>query len=135
MYYHENNNDDKFILMWFIDVSDNVHGTTDGEKDGDQNDSSCLCDDHGKSFFILKNYQNCMTYEVNCSISWYHFLYDFMMLHVCYIYCDILNYHVIMSHNIYIHISIINFQCIQFEMILHDSSTYQTFNNIIHNSY
>ena len=82
MYYHENNNDDKFILMWFIDVSDNVCGTTDGEKDGDQNDSSCLCDDHGKSFFILKNYQNCMTYEVNCSTSWYHFLYDFMMLHI-----------------------------------------------------
>ena len=82
MYYHENNNDDKFILMWFIDVSDNVHGTTDGEKDGDENVSSGLCDNPGKSFFILKKYQNCMRYEVNCSISWYHFLYDFW----CYMY-------------------------------------------------
>ena len=30
MYYHENNNDYKFILMWFIDISDEVHGSTDG---------------------------------------------------------------------------------------------------------
>ena len=58
-------------------------------------------------FCILKNYQTWMTYEVNCSIYWYDFLYDFVMLHVCYIYCDILNYDVIMSHHTY---SYINYQ-------------------------
>ena len=80
MYYYENNNDNKFILMWFIDVSDNVWHSKDGEKDSDENDSSCLFDDPGKSFFILQNYQNCMRYDVNCSISWYH-------LFVCF--CDV----------------------------------------------
>ena len=75
-----------------------------------------------------------MTYEVNCSIYWYDFLYDFVMLHVCYIYCDILNYDVIILHHTY---SYINYQfwCIHFEINLHDLSTFHTFNNIIHNSY
>ena len=54
MYYHENNNDYEFILMWFIDNGDDVHGSTDAEHDGDQNDTSCVCDDPGKSFLILK---------------------------------------------------------------------------------
>ena len=137
MYYHENNNDYKLILMWFIDVSDNVHGLTDGETDGHQKDSSCVCDDPGKSFLYLKIIKIGWHMRLIVVFLGMTFLYDFVMLHVCYIYCDILNYHVIMSHNIYIyiHISIINFQCIQFEMILHDSSTYQTFNNIIHNWY
>ena len=48
MYYYENNNDNKFILMWFIDVSDHVQHSKDGEKDGDENDSSCLFDNPGK---------------------------------------------------------------------------------------
>ena len=39
MYYHENNNDYKFILMWFIDIGDYVHGSTGTEHDGDQNDT------------------------------------------------------------------------------------------------
>ena len=132
MYDHGNHNDYKLILMWFIDMSDDVCGSRDGEQDGDRNDSLCACDDPGKSFCILENYQNWMTYEVNFSIYWYDFLYDFLMLHVCDIYCDILNYDVIMSHYTY---SYINFQSIQFEMILHDSPTYHTFNNIIYNSY
>ena len=42
MYYHENNDNYKLILMWFIDISDNMHGSTDGEEDGNQNDSSCV---------------------------------------------------------------------------------------------
>ena len=36
MYYHENNNDYKFILMCFINNGDDVHGSTDAEHDGDQ---------------------------------------------------------------------------------------------------
>ena len=134
MYYHENNNDYKLILMWFIDFSDDIHGSTDGEQDGDKNDTSYACDDPGKSFLILKKYQNWMTYEVNCSIYWYDFLYDFVMIHVCYIYCDILNYDVIMSHDTYSYISY-QFSVHTFWDHLHDSSTYHTFNNIIHNSY
>ena len=105
MYYHEQNNDYKLILMWFIDISDVVSGSTDGEQDVDKNATSCVCDDPGKSFLILKNYENCMTYKVNCSIYWYDFLYGFVMLHICYIYCDILNYDVIMSHHTYCYIN------------------------------
>ena len=60
MYYYENNNDNKFIFMWFIDVSHDVQGNEDGRKDSDENDSSVLFDDPGKSFFILQNSQNCM---------------------------------------------------------------------------
>ena len=56
MYYHENNDDYKFILMWFIDIGDEVHGSTGKEHDGDQNDTSCVYDDPGKSFLILKSY-------------------------------------------------------------------------------
>ena len=107
MYYHENNDVYKFALVWFIDIGDEVHGSTGEEHDGDQSDISCVCDDPGKSFLILKSYQNWMTYEVNCSIYWYDFPYDFVMLHVYYIYVDILNYDVTISHHTY---SYINYQ-------------------------
>ena len=36
MYYYENNNDNKFIFMWFIDVSHNVQGNEDDRKDSDE---------------------------------------------------------------------------------------------------
>ena len=58
MYYYENNNDNKFIFMWCIDVSHNVQCNEDGRKDNDENDSSALFDDPGISFFILQNSQN-----------------------------------------------------------------------------
>ena len=105
MYYYENNDDYKFILMWFIDIGDEVHGLTGEENDGDQNDTSCVSEDTGKSFLIFKSYQNWMKYEVNCSIYWYNFVYDFVVLHVCYIYCDILNDDVTISHHIYAYIN------------------------------
>ena len=41
MYYHENKDDYKFILMWFIDIGDEVHGLTGEENDTDPNDTSC----------------------------------------------------------------------------------------------
>ena len=105
MYYQENNDCSKFILMWFIDIGDEVHGLRREENDGDQNDTSCVCDDPGKSFLILKSYQNWMTYEVNSSIYWHNFVYDFVMLCVCYIYFNILNYDVTISHHIYSYIN------------------------------
>ena len=135
MYYHENNDDYKFILMWFIDVHGEVHGVISTEHDRDNNCTSNVCEDHGKSFLILKSYQNWMTYEVNCSICWHNFVYDFLMLHVCYIYCDILNYDATISHHTHMHISIVNFCCIHFEIILNISSICYTFNNTIHTSY
>ena len=79
--------------------------STGEENDGDQNHTSCVCDDPDKSFLILKGYQNWMTYEVNCSIYWQNFVYDFVMLHVCYIYFDILNYDVTISHHTYSYIN------------------------------
>ena len=36
------------ILMWFIDLSDAVHGVTSEEHDGDKNHTSHECEDHGK---------------------------------------------------------------------------------------
>ena len=97
MNYNENNDDYKFILMWFIDLGDEVHGLTGVENDSDQNSTSCVCDNPGKSFLILKK----LTYEVNCSNYWHSFVHDFVMLHVCYIYVDILNYDVTISHHTY----------------------------------
>ena len=68
MYHHENNDDYKFILMGFIDIDDEIHDLTDEQNDSDQNGTSCVCDDPGKSFLILISYKNWMAYEVNCSI-------------------------------------------------------------------
>ena len=48
MYYHENDDDYKFILMWFIDIGDAVHGATSEEHDGDKNHTSHECEGHGE---------------------------------------------------------------------------------------
>ena len=44
MYNHENNDDYKFILMWLIDIDDEVHNLTDEQNDSDQNGTSSVCD-------------------------------------------------------------------------------------------
>ena len=59
IYNHENNDDYKFILMWFIDIADEVHDLTHEQNDGDQNGTSSVCDDPGKSFLILTGYKIC----------------------------------------------------------------------------
>ena len=102
MHYHENNDDYKFNLMWFVDLGDEVHGVTSEEYDGDD---KSVCENHDKLFLILTSYQNWITYEVNCSIYCHNFVYDFVMLHVYYIYCDILNYDVTISHHTYAYIN------------------------------
>ena len=43
MYYYENHDDYKFILMWFIDLDDEVYGLTSAEHDGDHNSTSHVC--------------------------------------------------------------------------------------------
>ena len=74
MYNHENNDDYKIILMWFIGIADEVYDLRDEQNDGDQNGASSVCDDHGKSFLILISYKNWVTYEVNCSIYWQNYV-------------------------------------------------------------
>ena len=63
MYYNENNDDYKFILLWCIDLGDEVYGLTGEEHNSDHNSTSCVCEDPGKSFLILTSYQNLITYE------------------------------------------------------------------------
>ena len=36
MYHHEHNDDDKFILMWFIDIVDEVHDLACEQNDSDK---------------------------------------------------------------------------------------------------
>ena len=64
MYNHENNDDYKVILMWFIDIDDEVHDLTDEQNDGDQSGTWSVCDDPGKSFLVLISYKNWMMFEV-----------------------------------------------------------------------
>ena len=47
MYGHENGDDCRFILMWFIDLGDAVHGATSAEHDDDKNHTSHECENHG----------------------------------------------------------------------------------------
>ena len=79
MYHHQHHDDYKFVVMWFLDIADEVHDLTCAQNDGDENGISSVCNDPGKSFLILKNYHNWMTYEVNCSIYWQHFVYYCVM--------------------------------------------------------
>ena len=51
--------------MVYRSWDDAVHGVTSAEHDGDNNHTSCECEDHGKSFLILISYQNWITYKVN----------------------------------------------------------------------
>ena len=48
MYYHDKDDDNKFILMWFIDFGDVVYGGSSEEHYGEKNDVSNACEDHGK---------------------------------------------------------------------------------------
>ena len=62
MYYHENNDDYKFILTYFIDTDHAVQNARDGNSDGNKNNVLSISDDHGKSFLICRVYQNCRSY-------------------------------------------------------------------------
>ena len=48
MYYNENDDNGKFILMWFIGFGDAVYCVTTEEHDADKNDVSNVSEDHGK---------------------------------------------------------------------------------------
>ena len=105
MYNHEYNDDYKVLLMWFLDIDDAVYGLRDEQHDGDKNCMSSICDDPVKLFLILISYRKCMRYEVNCSIYWQSFVYDFLVLHLCCTYFNIVNYDVTISHKAYSYIN------------------------------
>ena len=70
IYYHEHHDDYKFIVMWFIDIADDVHDVICAQHDGDETGISSVCDDSGKLCLMLKNYQTWMPDKVHCSIYW-----------------------------------------------------------------
>ena len=80
--------------MWFIDIDDAVYGLWDEQHDGDMTGMLSICDDPVKLFLIPISYRMYMRYEVNWSIYWQSFVYDFLMLQLCYTYFNIVNYDV-----------------------------------------
>ena len=54
MYYHEHHDDYKFIVMWFIDIADDVHDMICGQNDIDEKGISSVCDDSGKECLMLE---------------------------------------------------------------------------------
>ena len=86
MYNDEHNDDYNVVLMWFLDIDDVVHSSRDEEHDGDQTGMSCICGDTVKLFLMCISYRMYMTYEVNCDMYWQSLVYDFLMLHLCFIY-------------------------------------------------
>ena len=69
-----------------------VYGSRDEEHDGDQIGMSSICGDPFKFFLICISCRTYMRYEVNCSMYCQSFVYDFLMLHLCYTYFNIVNY-------------------------------------------
>ena len=57
------------------------------------------------------------------------------MLHLCYIYFDILNYDVTVLHKKHIQISVVNFSCIHCNIIFNISSTCNSFYKTRHKMY
>ena len=92
MYNDEHNDDYNVVLMWFLDIDDVVQSSRDEEHDGDETGMSCICGDIVKLFLMCISYRMYMTYQVNCDMYWQSFVYNFLMLHLCYTYVHILNY-------------------------------------------
>ena len=68
-------------------------------------------------------------------ICWQYIVYDFVMLHLCYIYFDILNDDVTVLYKKHIQISIVNFSCIHCNIMFNISSTCHSFYNTRHQMY
>ena len=51
MYCHEHHDDNKFIVMWFIDVADEVHDLICEQNHGDVKGISSVCDDPLGNYF------------------------------------------------------------------------------------
>ena len=44
MYHHEHYDDHKFILMWFLDINDDIHNLMSEQNDGDVKGILFVCD-------------------------------------------------------------------------------------------
>ena len=44
MYYHENSDHYKFIVMWFLDIGDDAHNVICGKDNGYETGISSVCD-------------------------------------------------------------------------------------------
>ena len=53
MYYHEHHDDYKFIVMWFLDIADDVHGVICAMNDGDEKGILSVCDISGNICLML----------------------------------------------------------------------------------
>ena len=54
MYYHENQDHYKFIVMWFLDIADDEHDVKCGKDDGDEKGKLSVCDNSGNICLMLK---------------------------------------------------------------------------------
>ena len=54
MYYHKHHDDYKFIVMWFLDIADDVHDVICAKNDGDEKGILSVCDNSGKVCLMLK---------------------------------------------------------------------------------
>ena len=79
MYYHEHQDDYKFIVMWFLDIADDIHDVICAKNDGDEKGILCVSDNSGNVCLMFKNYQNWMTYQINCHIYWQNLVYHDVM--------------------------------------------------------
>ena len=94
MYHHEHDDNYNVVLMWFLDIDDGVYDARNAEHDGDQTGMSSICGDPVKFFLIHISYRMYMRYVMNCSMYCQSIVYDFLMLHLCYTYFNIVNYDV-----------------------------------------
>ena len=93
-YNHEINDDCKVVLMWCIDIDDAVYVC-------EMNTMMVIRLVCYLYVMILLNYFSYLSvtemyrrYEVNRSIYWQSFVYDFLMLYLCYTYVNIVSYDV-----------------------------------------
>ena len=67
MYHHEHNDDYKFILMWFLDIADEVHDLTHEQNNGDVKGISSVCDLVG---YMLRSFSTFHLYVIHLTIQY-----------------------------------------------------------------
>ena len=69
MYHHEHNDDYKFIVMWFIDIADEVHDLTHEQNDGDETGISSVHDLVG---YMLRSFCTFHLYVIHSTNTIYN---------------------------------------------------------------
>ena len=54
MHYLEHHDDYKFIVMWFLDIADDIHDVICAKNDGDKKGILCVCDNSGNICLMFK---------------------------------------------------------------------------------